>query len=124
MDREGEADLASAEGLLTLSVVHPENVGFFAQQAVEKWLKALLAWHDVSFPRTHDLSVLRGLLFSVEADLADQLAFAEHLTPLGTEFRYPGDYNPLDLEDARQAVSVAQRVRALIAPALEQHLRT
>lgn len=31
---------------------------FHAQQAVEKFLKAFLVFHDVDFPKTHDLDFL------------------------------------------------------------------
>ena len=33
-------------------------VGFHAQQAVEKWLKALLCHRQVNYQRTHDLALL------------------------------------------------------------------
>ena len=34
------------------------TICFHAQQAVEKYLKAFLIFHDVDFPRTHDVSAL------------------------------------------------------------------
>jgi HEPN domain-containing protein len=34
------------------------TICFHAQQAVEKYLKAFLAFNDVDFPRTHDLDYL------------------------------------------------------------------
>ena len=36
--------------------------GFHLQQSVEKSLKAWLALRGIDYPRTHDLSVLLGLL--------------------------------------------------------------
>ena len=42
--------------------VDDEPIGFHAQQAVEKCLKAILALHGVAFRKTHDLDELLGLL--------------------------------------------------------------
>ena len=35
---------------------------FHAQQCAEKYLKALLTYHAIDFPRTHDLTELAALL--------------------------------------------------------------
>ena len=47
-----------------------ETVGFHAQQAVEKTMKAWLAMLGVEFPRTHSLRILLSLLeeHNVEVD--------------------------------------------------------
>lgn len=37
-------------------------LGFHAQQAVEKSLKAVLAFHDIEYPPTHNLAALLVLL--------------------------------------------------------------
>ncbi len=37
---------------------YTSSICFHAQQASEKFLKAFLAYHDVDFPRTHDLDFL------------------------------------------------------------------
>ena len=39
---------------------------FHAQQAIEKLLKALLAFYDQSAPRTHDLEELQRLLLAIQ----------------------------------------------------------
>ena len=39
-----------------------DAAGFHLQQAVEKSLKAWLAFKRVDYPKTHDLSLLLGLL--------------------------------------------------------------
>jgi HEPN domain-containing protein len=64
-------------------------VGFHAQQAVEKALKALLIDHGVEFRRTHDLQTLADRLSS---DLGLQLPVSEaqlrRLIPFAVEARY------------------------------------
>ncbi len=37
---------------------YTSTICFHAQQAVEKYLKAFLAFHDIDFPRTHDVDYL------------------------------------------------------------------
>jgi len=44
-----------------------ENVGFHAQQAAEKFIKAFLVRHQIEFPKTHDIGLLRQLVARVEA---------------------------------------------------------
>jgi HEPN domain-containing protein len=64
-------------------------VGFHAQQAVEKALKAVLIDHGVEFRRTHDLQTLADRL---TGDLGLQLPVPEaqlrRLIPFAVEARY------------------------------------
>lgn len=48
--------------------ISDEIVGFHAQQAVEKWLKAVLGSQGVEFEYTHDL---RRLIAQVEAAVGE-----------------------------------------------------
>jgi HEPN domain-containing protein len=50
-------DLASAEALDRDERVSDSPVGFHAQQAVEKSLKAAIASRDLEFPFTHDIGL-------------------------------------------------------------------
>lgn len=52
-----DTDLRSA-AMLVKDADLARNAGFFAQQAAEKSLKAILASRDDAIPRTHDLGVL------------------------------------------------------------------
>jgi HEPN domain-containing protein len=58
--RKAESDLADVPR--TLASVGPYDTGLFhCQQAVEKYLKALLAVNSVSYPKIHDVSELAEL---------------------------------------------------------------
>ena len=61
------------------------TVGFHAQQAVEKAVKAVLSVAGIEYPRTHNLVLLLGLLKGSQPPDADELA---HLTPYGVLMRY------------------------------------
>jgi HEPN domain-containing protein len=66
----GRDDEAAARALLDVGSVSDAIVGFHAQQAVEKALKAVLASRGVEFPFTHDLSGLVEFCRDAERALA------------------------------------------------------
>ena len=87
-----------------------DGVCFHAQQCAEKYLKALLTWQKVAFPRTHEIEELISRLSDRNRP---ELTTEEQriLTRFATVTRYPGDYDPITLTEARQAVTLARRVR-------------
>jgi HEPN domain-containing protein len=61
------------------------TIGFHAQQAVEKALKAVLSASGMEYPRTHNLTLLLGLLKATQPPDAGEL---HRLTPYGVLLRY------------------------------------
>jgi HEPN domain-containing protein len=55
-------DAQAMSALAALPHIDFAIVGFHAQQAVEKALKAVMAAHGISFPKTHNLKELHDLL--------------------------------------------------------------
>ena len=115
-------DLRAAAVLLKEASDDYESVGFHAQQAAEKFLKAYLVRHQIEFPKTHNITVLRQLVAQVDQALADRLAPADALTPYGVEFRYPGDIPLLSRDQGTQALLVTQQTRDLILAHLKPYL--
>ncbi|MFN2466903.1 MAG: HEPN domain-containing protein [Gaiellaceae bacterium] len=74
-------------------------VGFHAQQAVEKAVKAVLAARGIRFPRTHALGFLIGLVEANGIPGPPELAGADVLEPWAVEFRYETAPEP-DLDRA------------------------
>ena len=64
------------------------SVGFHAQQAVEKALKAATASRGIETKRTHDLVALTQLLFDVVAAAPFTLEEVRQLNPFAVEYRY------------------------------------
>jgi HEPN domain-containing protein len=60
-------------------------VGFHAQQAAEKYLKALLTRHQIEFPKTHVIRRLLILLERADPLMAEALDDANWLSPFGAE---------------------------------------
>lgn len=87
--------------------VADEIVGFHCQQAAEKTLKALLAYHQIEFRKTHDLAELIDLLMDNGHPIPVELSDLDKLSPFAVEYRYDlfsaGD-SPFDRETARSLV--------------------
>src|ERR1017187_3012553 len=81
-------NLVVLETLEPLAAISPAILGFHAQQAVEKALKAWLSFLGLAYPRIHHLKNLFDLV--EEQDPAGVLPFRalERLTPLALQFRY------------------------------------
>lgn len=66
--------------------ISDEIIGFHAQQAVEKWLKAVLGSRGIKFEYTHDLRrLIAEVTTAVGAfpfDNAQVIALTEHAVPL------------------------------------------
>ena len=108
---KAEEDLRAAAHLLRLGQECPTAaVGFHAQQCIEKYLKALLVLQGLEFPKTHDIEKLIGLL-PLDVSVRLPVTAQRILTTYGAMTRYPGDYEPVTLQEARQAVTLARRVR-------------
>ena len=79
--------------------VDDESIGFHAQQAVEKWLKAVVASRGEDFEYTHDLRRLMALArIDIAADAPFDISMAVALTEYAVPLRYEDllDAEPLD----------------------------
>jgi len=115
---KAEEDLAVANQLLVDDVAYYAAIGFHAQQAAEKFIKAFLVSRQLDFPKTHDLRLLIAIVRPVDAILADSLDACNLLSDYGVEARYPGDLPELSEGDAKNAAKLAEDVRSLIVPVL------
>jgi len=85
-----ERDVVAFQILAANAAAPPEIVLFHAQQAVEKFIKAVFAAQGLVYRRTHDLLLLwqtaneQGVAIPAEFDLLARLG------PYAVEFRYLG----------------------------------
>lgn len=94
---------------------------FHAQQAAEKYLKAYLVWVEIDFPKTHVLEQLVLLAGQKDPEflmLKDEVSL---LTPYAVETRYP-EFEEPSLEDAKEAVQVAEKVRDFVLQKLPKEI--
>ena len=84
--RKAEDDARAMQLLASDPEVSDEIVGFHAQQAVEKWLKAVLGHRGIEFEYTHDLHRLVAGVVAVAGkvpfDIPEVVALTEHAVPL------------------------------------------
>jgi HEPN domain-containing protein len=110
-------DEAAMARLLADSAIGDEIIGFHAQQAVEKALKAWLAHLGVDFPKSHRLKALVELLKSQGQAFPAGLLDVVKLTPFGTVFRYEDLPVPAALDRA-ETFRLVQGVRAYVEQAI------
>jgi HEPN domain-containing protein len=109
--KKAAGDEAILARLIEDADIPDDALGFHAQQAVEKMIKAVLAWHEVPYERTHNIAYLVTLLEGAP-DIAVPPNGEElpTLTPWAAEFRYD------DLPDAgldrRETLSVVEEIKA------------
>ena len=115
---KAENDLKAAIYTLGMDEDCPADVVcFHAQQCVEKYLKAYLSWSGTDFPKTHDVAEL-AMLMPPHARPTLTAEEARRLTVYATVTRYPGNYEPIPLTEARRAIAVARRARREIRKVL------
>jgi HEPN domain-containing protein len=86
------------------------DVLFHSQQAAEKSMKALLAWHDAPFRKTHNLEELGQRCVALDATHGAIAGQAAPLTEYAWKFRYPGEPYEPEREEAEQALATARNV--------------
>jgi HEPN domain len=84
-------DELMARSLLPVEGVTDAGIGFHAQQAVEKALKAVLASEGVKFPFIHNLRYLGELCKSSGIELPSTLDGMEQLTPFAATEKVSGN---------------------------------
>jgi HEPN domain-containing protein len=86
--KKAAEDEAVLDLILVSDKISDDVVGFHAQQAAEKLLKALLSHLGLAFRRTHDLRGLIEVLEEGKCPVPEALVSIEELTPYGTLYRY------------------------------------
>lgn len=95
-------------------------LGFHAEQAVEKALKAVLSSAGIEYPRSHNLVMLAELLRQAQQSLPPEVADFGLLVPYGVVLRYeevPDDEPPQC--DPAWFVKVAEQTLTWAAACLE-----
>jgi HEPN domain-containing protein len=107
------------EDLAVMKDLHHSNpsgytstICFHAQQAVEKYLKPFLAFHDIDFPRTHDVDYLL-----MECQKIDSESFnldLKSLTEFGVSVRYPDDFFIPSPDESNEYTEIAIEVSKIV----------
>ena len=112
---KAEHDLMAVDLIGATSDAPWDIVVFHAQQAAEKFLKALLVSRKQVPPKVHDLTKLLALCVADAPRLWTHSPGRLHASvaaPLRS--RYPGDEPETAREDAEKGVQIARRIRAAV----------
>lgn len=111
-------DKAGEDELSTSTILHeggaPSTACFLSQQMAEKYLKGLLVFRKVRFPKVHDLLELATLLMKTEPDIEEIRGDLVLLNRYYIETRYPGGYPIFSLEEGHDAFEAALRIKEFV----------
>jgi HEPN domain-containing protein len=117
--RKARGDAAAARELAGNPDITDEIIGFHAQQAIEKWLKAIIAGRGEAFEHTHDLRRLIHVaaqgLENAPFDVDAVIALTQYSVPLRYEDLL--DAEPLDRDATVALVDDVGRWAAQQLPA-------
>ncbi len=82
---------------------------FFAQQCIEKYIKARLQEADIEFEKIHDLVKLLDRVSPAEPLWQSYRSAFRPITAYATDYRYPGESS--SKEEAQEAIKVCKSFR-------------
>lgn len=109
---KADHDLGSAKIIYLHLPDYFDTIAFHCQQAVEKYLKAILIFYEIEFLRSHDLIYLLDLL-SRKIDI-DESRFKKAFTlnNFGVQIRYPNTLIKLTKAELEIAIQISEEFRA------------
>ncbi len=109
---KADHDLGSAKIIYLHLPDYFDTIAFHCQQAVEKYLKAILVFNKIEFQRSHDLVYLLELL-SRDLEI-DEIRFKKAFTlnSFGVQIRYPNKIIKLTKEELESAIQISEEFRA------------
>jgi HEPN domain-containing protein len=119
--KKGDSDLADARRTSASDGPY-DTACFHAQQAAEKYLKGLLAYHGQPIPYTHDLEELQSLCVSLVSGTGFRGLELEELSDYAVSARYDFEFWP-DTAAAEAAVRLAETLRAHVVSSLPESAR-
>jgi HEPN domain-containing protein len=107
-----ENDLQAAKTLDADPAVRKETAMLMIQQAIEKSLKSLLCFREISIPQTHDLNLIIDRIQSAQIALPEFVAKTDfdELTPFATLRRYEEGHYEIQTDDMLAAIHLAASV--------------
>ena len=104
---KAEHDLTTAQTMLTTDPPITDTTCFYAQQCVEKCLKAVLVFAGIHVEKTHYLPRLVELASTHDPGFQALADVGSELTDYAVANRYPDDWREIPIEEAKEAVRKA-----------------
>jgi HEPN domain-containing protein len=103
-----KGDMLIAKKLAKEEDLYLEDLCFHLQQSAEKALKGLILFYGGELRKTHDLSVLMGIVEQY-VEVPDTILDVIRLDIYAVETRYPGSYNAVTHEEFESHLEVVER---------------
>lgn len=115
MYQKATSDLALATHALAIDddEIDIEIIFFHLQRAAEKYLKALLSFHDVHYEKIHDIRRLIEICQGYSIELPNQTERLVDLNPFAVEGRYAVIAD--DLYDAQVFIDLLRIMKSYVA---------
>jgi len=112
--KKADADLALVEHALALEdkPIEIDIIFFHLQQAVEKYLKALVCYNGVHFEKIHDIDKIITVCRSNSINLPDYIDVFIELNPYAVEGRYAVIAD--DIDDAGGYAKLLRQLREFV----------
>jgi HEPN domain-containing protein len=119
--KKADADLALVEHALALEdkPIEVDIIFFHLQQAVEKYLKALVCYNGVHFEKIHDIDKIITLCRSSSIELPDYIDVFIELNPYAVEGRYAVIAD--DIDDAERFAKLLKQLREFVLVVVLKH---
>ncbi len=116
---KADHDLGSAKVIYLHLPDYFDTIAFHCQQAVEKYIKAILVFNKIEFQRSHDLVYLLELL-SRRIEI-DEIRFKKAFTlnSFGVQIRYPNKTIKLTKDELKSAIQISEEFRAFAVDLVE-----
>lgn len=108
---KADHDLGSAKVIYLHLPDYFDTIAFHCQQAVEKYIKAVLFFNKIEFQRSHDLIYLLELLSGKIKIDEDWYKIAVSLNNFSVQIRYPNTIIKLSKEEIESSIQIAEDFR-------------
>lgn len=108
---KADHDFGSAKLIFLHAPDYFDTIAFHCQQAVEKYLKALLIYYEIEFQRTHNLIYLLDLLSNKIEISEDKYDSAIMLNGFSVQIRYPDRTIYLSKDELETSINITQKFR-------------
>jgi HEPN domain-containing protein len=115
---KADHDLLTAQTMIGSETPPTDVICFHCQQCAEKMLKAFLVLLDIHVEKTHDLVRLLAQCVQHDPMFGGVKDAAETLNSYAVDVRYADDWRDIPLDEAREAVKMAERVMSFVRPKL------
>ncbi len=113
--QRAESDLKVAKHMLEIDEPPTDAVCFHCQQAIEKYLKAFLTFQNVRVKKIHDLEALLNLCIEIDKEFENlDKEKISSLSFFAVEVRYPDEFYIPTIEEARENLEIALKVKEFI----------